>query len=61
LAKTKERVQFELMAIYRSDMEKISNEMQSVENYSELACLYDNSAKLIRQLENDLKDLEDGN
>ena len=60
MADSKERVQEKLMAVYKFDMEKIANDMQSVENYSDLADLYEKSATIIRDLEKELKALEDG-
>ncbi len=56
----RERDIFELVAIYKADMEQISNEMQSAENYIDLAELYDRSAVIIRKLHTDMEKLENG-
>jgi len=56
----KERATFELMAIYRADQEAISKEMSEAEEYIALADLYEKSAELIRQLDKNIKGLEDG-
>ena len=58
---SKERATFELMAIYRADQEAISKEMSEAEEYIALADLYEKSAELIRQLDKNIKGLEDGN
>ncbi len=58
--KSNERATFELMAIYRADQEAISKEMAEAEEYIALADLYEKSAELIRQLDKDIKGLEDG-
>ena len=57
---SKERATFELMAIYRADQEAISKEMAEAEEYIALADLYEKSAELIRQLDKNIKGLEDG-
>ena len=48
------------MAVYQFDMTKISKEMNDAQDYTLLAELYEESAKLIRQLDKDVKGLEDG-
>jgi len=60
LKKSNERATFELMAIYRADQEAISKEMAEAEEYIALADLYEKSAELIRQLDKNIKGLEDG-
>ena len=55
-----ERAIFERVAIYKADMEIISNEMQSVDNYIALAKLYDKSAVIIRKLRMDMEELKNG-
>ena len=56
----KENAIFELVAIYKARMEQIANEMQSVENYIDLAELYERSAVIIRKLHTDTEKLTDG-
>ena len=48
------------MAVYQFDMNKISKEMNEAQDYTLLADLYEKSSKLIRQLDENIKGLEDG-
>ncbi len=59
--KKNERAIFELMAIYQADQQVITKAMTEATEYTVLAGLYEESGRLIRKLDKNIKGLEDGN